>query len=259
MVTPSTKHFELYRNWVLGGYSSEFSVTFELKQHLVSQALDLVLRTMRIHLCPEGALPEDDCRELRNIKGRDPHESPLVPGAPSPAGEEILTIGGTIATGTTANNSDTSDFVWEPFHYSCHSRFDRFEGSRTIVHSVHTQRAATLPEWLPWWLLGAAAPIEPQYFRLGLEFFTSRFVITRLSFTPVVTDTFLIDCVDTTLSLKLRTEQPYWKPCNPFGKIALLRSLATGLETITGVSLPNLFARELSERGNLPPRSKLSP
>jgi hypothetical protein len=242
MFKPTTIHFELHRNWLVGGYSSEFSVTFDLKQYLVSRVLDLVTRTLKAHLCPAT----DFC-ELRNIKGRDPHEVPLIGGAPTLSGEEILCVGGNIATG-----SDGSGFVWDPFHYSFHSRFDRFEGSRTIVHSVHTQRAATVPEWLPWWLLGAAAPIEPRYFRLGLEFFTSRFVLTRLSFTPVVTDTFLIDCVDTTLSLKLRTEQPYWKPCNPFEKIALLRGLSTGLEKLTGASLPKLFAHQLSVRGNLP-------
>lgn len=250
-IKPLTINFELNRNWILGGYSSEFLVTFKLSPQLVSQALDLVARSVKAHL-----LAKDDFSELRNIKGRDPHQNPLIDGAPAPSGEELFVVGGMIATGENAHNSGAkdngvTDFVWEPFHYSCHSRFNRFEGSRTIIHSVQEQRSTTLPEWLPWWLLGAAAPIEPRYFRLGLEFFTSRFAITRLSFTPVVTETFLIDCVDAILALKLKTEQPYWKPCNPFEQIALLRTLSAGIEKLTGVSLATLFAQELSSRVNL--------
>lgn len=251
MPNPPTINFELDRNWILGGYSAGFLLRCELSPRRVSEALDLVARTVTAHLCTETGFGE-----LRNIKGRDPHEAPLLGGAPIPSGEELLTIGGSIATGAAPHDSYNNhgrvrDFIWEPFNYSCYSRFDRFEGSRTIIHSVQTQSAATVPPWLPWWLLGAAAPIEPRYFRLGLEFFSSRFVITRLSFTPIVTDTFLIDCVDTTLALKLKTEQPYWKPCNPFEKIALLRVLSEGFEKITGLALPTLFANELAKRGNL--------
>lgn len=231
-------HFELRRNWLLGGYSSEFSTSFQLKPHLASVALDVVARTLRSQICHEG-----EFHELRNIKGRDTHEAALLDGAPALVGEELFAVGGTIATG-----SDTQGFIWEPFHFSCHTRFNRFEGSRAIIHSAHISRAHTIPEWLPWWLLGAAMPIEPTYFRLGLEFFTSRFVITRLSFMPTVTDTFLIDLVGTTISITLRTEQPYWKPCNPFETNKTLHQLSLGLQSVTGTPLSAMFHSQLHAR-----------
>jgi hypothetical protein len=47
------------------------------------------------------------------------------------------------------------------------------------------------------------------------------------------------------LSIKLRTERPYWKPCNPFGNIAILRKISEALTEILGVSLEGEFVREL--------------
>ncbi len=227
---------ELERNWIFGGYSCDFSLKLELNPGLASTALDSVAHTLHAYLNKP-----DHSSEIINLKGRDPHEAPLRNGAPTLTGEELFSVGGQIATG-----SGTEGFIWEPFHYSCHTRFARFEGSREIIHSINSTRSETIPDWLPWQLLGAAAPIEPTYFRLGLEFFSSRFVLTRLSFTPVVTETFLIDLVGTTLSIKLRTEQPYWKPCNPFVNIALLHKLASALSPVTGEPLSDIFQRDLS-------------
>jgi hypothetical protein len=235
---PAPTTLELDRNWIFGGYSCEFSITLNLNPALASAALDIVAHTLYAHLsdanCPN---------EIKNIKGRDPHEAPLLNGAPALTGEELFSVGGRIAI-----DSGAEGFIWEPFHYSCHTRFSHFEGARAIVHSIHSSRSETIPDWLPWRLLGAAAPIEPTYFRLGLELFSSRFVITRLSFTPVVTETFLIDLVGTTVSIKLRTEQPYWKPCNPFVNIAILRKLAAELTPLTGRSIGDIFQRELNAR-----------
>jgi len=227
--------FSLRRNWIFGGYAAEFSLSLKLTPQLSSSILDHILRAIYSNLCQRG----DFC-ELRNVKGRDPHGALLLATAPALTGEELLAIGGRIATESTAGG-----FVWEPFHYVCHTRFERFEGSRTIVHTPHTTRTPSIPEWLPWWLLGAAAPIEPTYFRLGLELCTSRFVLTRLSFTPVVTDTFLLEVVDTTLSLTLTTEQPYWKPCNPFESSTILSLLSQQLQEPLGISLAKEFQREL--------------
>ena len=231
-------HFELHRNWLFNGYSSTFAATAQVKQHLVSAALDAVARVVH-----REVFRNEEPRELRNIKGRDPHEPALVNGGPPLTGEEIFTVGGMIATG-----ADEHGFVWEPFHYSCNSRFDRFEGARTIIHSTNVSRAPTLPEWLPWWMVGAAAPLEPRYLRLGLEFFTSRFAITRLSFVPVVTDTILIDLVNNTLSMKLKTEQQYWKPCNPFETNSILQRLSQELLCVTGTPLAALFDTHLRAR-----------
>lgn len=235
MTQQPTISFELRRNWIFGGYCCEFSFTTELAPDIASNALDVTAHILKSQLCKDGTF-----QELRNIKGRDYHEGVLLPGAPAPRGEELFAVAGSIATG-----SDQQGFTWEPFHYSCHSHFERFEGTRTVVHSPHIHRTQSIPEWLPWWMLGAGAPIEPTFFRLGLEFFTSRFVLTRLSFTPVVTETFLIDLVGTRLSLKLKTEQPYWKPCNPFESISILSSLESNFQPLLGESLSELFKVKL--------------
>lgn len=229
----------LQRNWIVGGYTSEFSISSAIAPDQASNILDHTARTLRTHICPEGS-----DAHLSNIKGRDPLEPLLLRGAPAPTGEELFAVGGRIAT-----DGSESGFTWAPFHYSRLTRFDHFEGSRTIVHSTHTTQTASIPEWLPWWLLGAAAPIEPSFFRLGLEFFTSRFVITRLSFTPIVTDTFLLEVVDGSLACKLKIERPFWKPTNPFEATPILRQLSNDVQKVCGISLSTTFYRELLARG----------
>ena len=235
----------LQRNWILGGYASEFLVSSKITQDQASDILDYTARTLRTHLCHDGSFTN-----LSNIKGRDPLEPVMLRGAPVPTGEELFAVGGRIATGTTE-----SGFIWDSFQYSCLTRFDHFEGARTIVHSTHTTQTPSIPEWLPWWLLGAAAPIEPSFFRLGLEFFTSRFVITRLSFTPIVTDTFLLEVVDGTLACKLKIERPFWKPTNPFETTPILRQLSNDLQKVCGISLSATFYKELLSQGQFSPQA----
>jgi hypothetical protein len=62
---------------------------------------------------------------------------------------------------------------------------------------------------------------------------------------PIVTDTFLIDLVGTTLSIKLKTEQAYWKPCNPFETNGVLRQLSLGLQPVTEEPLSATFQTQL--------------
>lgn len=242
---PTSTKLTLQRNWILGGYASEFLFSTSITHGQASDILDHTARALRTHLCHDGVFAN-----LNNIKGRDPLEPLLLTGAPVQTGEELFAVGGRIATGTTE-----SGFTWDPFHYSCLTHFDHFEGSRTIVHSTHPIQTPTIPEWLPWWLLGAAAPIEPNYFRLGLEFFTSRFVITRLSFTPIVTDSFFLDVVNGALSCKLKIERPFWKPTNPFESTPILRQLSNDLQKVCGLSLSTTFYQELLSKARFPARS----
>jgi len=236
---PTRTELTLQRNWILGGYTAEFSVSTEIAPHQASDVLDHAARALQTHICHKGSFTH-----LNNIKGRDPLDTLMLKEAPALTGEELFAVGGRIATG-----SSESGFVWDPFHYSCTTRFDHFEGARTIVHSTHITQTASIPEWLPWWLLGAVAPIEPSYFRLGLEFFTSRFVITRLSFIPIVTDSFFLEVLDGALSCKLKIERPFWKPTNPFETVPILRQLASDLQKVCGLSLSTTFYQELLSQG----------
>ena len=235
MTPPPEVKLTVTRNWLFGGYTAELYVTQSLPSANLPLLVERMCSVLRARLTPGG-----DFNELKDIKGREPQEPSLLSTSSSPNGEELIFISGEIAT-----EPSESDFIWEPFQFSCHSRFDRFEGSRSIIHKALTSKTDSIPKWLPWWILGSAAPIKLEHFRLGLEFFTSRFVLTRLSFTPIVSETLLVEANKNSLSIKLRTERPYWKPCNPFENIAMLRKISEAITEILGVSLEGEFVREL--------------
>jgi hypothetical protein len=235
MTPPPEVQLTVSRNWLFGGYTAEVNIMQSLATSQLPSLVEKVSSALKPHLTQRNAR-----NELKDIKGREPHEAPLLSAAPAPSGEELLLISGKIAT-----EPRDDDFNWEPFQFSCHTQFERFEDPRSIIHRAITSKTDSIPQWLPWWMLGSAAPIKLEHFRLGLEFFTSRFVLTRLSFTPIVSETLLIEADQNRLAIKLRTERPYWKPCNPFGNIAILRKISEALTEILGVSLEGEFVREL--------------
>ena len=177
--------------------------------------------------------------ELSNLKGRERSEATLT-GAPQPQDGEVLSLGGLIATSSTKDS-----FSWTPFRFSCVTHFLRFEGSNQIIHAPDLYKSNSIPDWFPWWLLGAAAPIQIEYLRLGLENFSSRFSIARFGATPVVSDTLLVDADQESLTLSLSTQQPRWRPCNPFETLTVFRQVALALEKVCGYSLSESFVREL--------------
>jgi hypothetical protein len=181
------------------------------------------------------------------MKGRET-EQVLLTASPAPLSDEIFTIGGTIATA-----GDSSEFVWTPFRFSILSHFNRFEGSSDIVFSLQQSRSDTIPSWLPWWLLGAAAPIRVEYLRLGLEAFTSKFSISSFGSIPVVSDSLLIDLAHDTLAIKLTTDQLRRRRFyNPFESIPAFKHISTAINSVLGLSLSTTFAEELQSTGAIP-------
>lgn len=226
------------RNWLLGGYEA----TFALQRPLLASEIPATTHSLLsgLHrLCGELTTTN----EILNLKGRESSEV-LLANCPPPLPDEVVTIGGTIATGENANG-----FVWTPFRFSLVSYFARFEGSSSIVFSLQPSRTDSLPEWLPWWLLGAAAPLRVDYMRLGLEVFTSKFSISSFGSIPAVSDSLLIDIAHGTLALKLTTQQRRKGRCNPFESVIAFKQISDALASFFGAPLSSQFASELEATG----------
>jgi hypothetical protein len=226
------------RNWFLGGYKAEFNSSVPLTADLVPNTVDQLLRALQQILSTRSP-----SLETYNLKGRDAGDT-ILSDLPAPHTDELLAIGGTIAT-----RPSNTGFEWSPFHYSIHSKFLRFEGPSTIVFSWHHSCSESIPSWLPWWLLGAAAPIRIEYCRVALELFTNRFSIARLGVAPVVSESLLVDINDRVCAVRLTSEQPRWVACNPFETSSAFKQLAAAIERATQLPLAQLFANELAASG----------
>jgi hypothetical protein len=224
--------FSLKRNWILGGFTAEASYTCALSLADLSALIDAALRAICDHLPTNQAL---------DSKGRN-HLDTLLSGIPGEPEGEIFRVGGEIAIG-----HSTTDFEWSPFDVSCHSQFKEFQGNHHIIHSLTHHRSATLPEWLPWRLVGAAAPIRPRYCRLGLERFQSRFTWASFGYLPQVTDSLLLDATDSTVMIRLVIERRSWKPTEPFAEFPLFASIAAALRSSLCCDIASLFQEDLAQ------------
>jgi hypothetical protein len=227
------------RNWFLGGYHAQFSFQAELPNERVPHVIHALLQALR-KVLPQSQLPT----QMVNIKGRTP-QSGTTSGSYLPPPDEVLTIGGTIATAPSA----ATDFEWMPFRFSISSRFAHFEGASKMAFTFEPTKTISLPDWLPWWLLAAAAPIQLQYCRIGLEVFTAKFSIARFGFAPVVSESLYLEIEDNTLSLSLHTQQPRWERANPLISVPQFRELVAALDPSLGIHLAEQFATELKSSG----------
>jgi hypothetical protein len=234
--TSIERTFSLQRNWILGGFTAEQSYARALSPIQLSDVIDTTLRALHDHLPSVEAL---------DFKGRNHHDT-LLQGIPGEAEGEVFRIGGEIATGHTPTN-----FEWSHFEASCHSQFKEFQGNHHIAHAVKHYHTATVPDWLPWRLLGAAAPIRPRYFRLGLERFQSRFTLASLGYLPQVTDSLLLDATDSTIVIKLVIERRAWKLTDPFAEFPVFGGIAAALRQSLSLDMGALFHEELAQATGL--------
>ncbi len=234
--TVTDQTFSLKRNWILGGFTVEHSHTCVLSHAQLSDLIDTTLNAVHSYLPSAQTL---DC------KGRNHYDS-LLPGIPGEADGEVFRVGGEIATGHTSTG-----FEWSQFEASCHSQFKAFEGNHHIAHALNHHQTATVPEWLPWRLLGAAAPIRPRYFRLGLERFQSRFTLASFGYLPQVTDSLLLDATDSTLMIKVAIERRAWKPTDPFEEFPPFSAIAAALRRSLSLDIAAHFREELALRSGL--------
>ena len=229
---PSEQKLSLRRNWILGGYTAELTYSLTLTPSQLSDVVDTCLAALHKHASSSSAL---------DFKGRN-HFDSIIAGIPGEADGEIFRLGGLIATGSSA-----TDFEWSPFEASYHSEFKEFEGNHHITHTLVHHRSDAVPEWLPWRLLGAAAPIRPRYLRIGIERFQSRFHTLSFGYLPQVTDSLLIDALESKLSLRFVTERRKWQATQPFAEFPLFAAIAEALQLSLGLSIDSLFRTELAK------------
>lgn len=232
-------HCTIRRNWILGGYAAEYTHSLGVQASQFSDLANEILHALHDHLLMEGG-----GGTLRDFKGRNRSDT-LLSGIPGEAEDEIFRVGGAIAT-----EERGDDFEWSPFDVSCHASFNAFEGTHHIRYNTAIHRTDPVPPWLPWRLLGAAAPIRLAYCRVGLERFRSKFTLSSVGFMPQVTDTFLLDATEGTVSLKIATEQSTWKPANPIEEIPLFSGIDRALRSSLNVNLAASFYEELVRAGS---------
>jgi hypothetical protein len=229
-------HCTIHKNWILGGYSAEYSHTLEVNGSGLSDLIDQLIRALHDYLGVQGVRAS-----LRDFKGRNRGDK-LLSEIPGEGEDELFRVGGSIATDPAGD-----DFEWSPFDLTCRAVFSAFEGTHHIRHSTDLQRSDSLPPWLPWELIGAAAPIRPSYCRVGLERFQSRFTLSSIGFMPQVTDSFLLDATGGTAQVRIITEQRSRKPCNPTEEIPAFGALATALQKALGFDLKESFRDSLAK------------
>lgn len=226
------------RNWIVGGYSAEY---------VHSEAIDLVslslLTDQLLTTISDQLRLTENAAEVVDIKGRNQFDT-LLPDVPPPHRDEIFKVGGEIAT-----TQRGQAFEWTPFEAACHAEFRDFEATHHIRHTLRVHKGRTVPEWLPWRLLGQAAPIRPSYFRLGLERFHSRFTFASLGYLPQVTDSILIDASRTSFSVQVSTEQRRWKAYNPFQEIAIFAAIHQALKASLHFDVSASFTEHLLASG----------
>jgi hypothetical protein len=222
-------HVTMYRiwqkkRWLPLGYTTTFEGQYDISSIQLSELIERC----------SAILSKDILRSatLVNLKGHDPGETPLLEQSHPPTNSDILTIAGDIATKEAPN-----DFLWEPFRISVTSEFDRFEGARDIIHSHTLSRSKSVPSWLPWKLLGTAAPIRPDYLRIGLDHYTSPFTLLRLGFIPTVTSSLRLEANESTLKCKLSFESRFKLHKIPLASIPTFRTIISAIDQISTISI----------------------
>lgn len=235
---------DIKRNWLLGGYSAEYRYSRPCDPPTLSSLIHALLPLLHAHFhFVRDAARVVDCKGRNQFDQLLPSLSPPH-RLPPPHRDEVFKVGGVIASSARGN-----DFEWSPFEATCSAEFKDFVDTHHIAHAFHVHRSSTLPEWLPWRLIGAAAPIRPHYFRLGLELFQSRFTVASFGYLPQVTDSLLIDASSDTIMIRLTTEQRRWRRSNPFTEKPLLAEVASALKSVVGEDLVERFERELVAAG----------
>jgi hypothetical protein len=195
MTTATSSSFSVRRQWLFGRYAT----TYEVSLHSDLISLSKVINGFVQLILPIIYSPSTHSHPS-DIKGRDSAEC-LLPELPQPLQDEVLRVGGRIAGGDNIINFD-----WEPFDISCSSHFEGFSDSGGILYSARTNRSHTIPSWLPLRLIGAAAPIQPTFFRFGCEHFRPVRTFASLGSAPQVTESLLIDCSESACAVRIIIE-----------------------------------------------------
>lgn len=168
-------------------------------------------------------------KSVLDIKGRDPDTlmDQNVTEVFRPKGEELFFLSGKVMLFRRKEEE-----IWEPFDVRVHTAFDRFVGNHHIVHGVSTIRSGALPSFVDVIDLGRTFPISPEYFRLGLEFFSSSFISASLGFAPTVKETLLLESTSERTLIGISAEGLKNKESFPLSKGQYAETIAGILQEV---------------------------
>jgi hypothetical protein len=229
----STLHFK--RNWLLGGYSAEYTLSLSIEIGWLS---DLVAEFLE-KVVPLATTAEKPLSML-DLKGRNPQDL-LLPGLVLPGEDELFLFTGDIAT-----DWEGGDFIWSPFTVSGGSTFASFEGAHHITSSLAVHRSPSIPEWLPTLLLGRSIPLLPRFFRFGVEHFRSNFISAALGYAPSVTESFLLDATSDQVMVRVIVDSRSNRDEDCFASVPILGAASNALKRSLGADIGFDFATRLA-------------
>lgn len=219
------------------GYNSAYSLSLPLSTCEISAVLNCSIDLLPPHAFDRGS--------VLNIKGRDglAESSSELPHSLRPRGEELLLIQGKVFLA----EDSAGKLIPETFSVRLSTKFQSFEGKH-IRHLVHEERTGSLPDWLRCKDLPNAFPLEIEYFRLGIEYFTPKLITGLIGFTPTVTDSLSIELYRQELKLSIQFDSKRRRQFIPFDDKPTLGSLADGLKHILDLDLRADYIAQLTNK-----------
>ena len=231
---------QVYHPLFQPGFTSEYEMSCQLEPYSVSVLTDMIVNEL---------LPEESLREelLTDLKGRDaqlPAEENIPPDW-LPIGEEIFFAAGKIfpEDDPVGQKALADDFV-----VRLSSSFSSFQGEHHIVHSTQLFRSSVLPPFVRMNQLGRAFPMQISAVRMGLEMFESRRTLVSAGFSPVATQTLLLECYGDRAFLKITAEGLKEKYGLPLLRNGMLERLDAVTQRLCGTAVSADYAAHLQEK-----------
>lgn len=152
---------------------------------------------------------------IEDMRGR-PSESfsnKQVQDRLKPGEEELFFTNGVIfdtpATLDEYEKVSTEELPSTAFSYRVSTRFDRFDGSRHIVHQFVPSGTSPVTSLMPPLSVSAICqciPLRLDYIRVGIEFFKGRFFGAMLGSAPVIFNRFYLEISPERIQLKSKSE-----------------------------------------------------
>lgn len=183
------------------GFACEYLFSTPLVKFQLSEVTDYILR----HFIPAGLL---EAPAVTDLKGRDAGRMIACDEYHHrvPARDELLYLAGELYFPNLDAAAAEPGLVTEGFEVSLRTPFKEFEGSQHIVHSVETTRHGALPDYVPLRCIGRIIPAKVTVLRFAIDVFHAKFFSSFIGFSPVVTQSLLIDADTQNFALQIAAE-----------------------------------------------------
>ena len=203
------------------GFSAEYKLEADMPRFQMPLIIDFSLR----RLLPAAAAAGNG--ELSNLKGRDPAAliNDAISSDDKPQCDEIFFLSGFRFVEECRSPDGSENYSMQPFALRMHTVFKEFIGAHRIVYTVQEIREGAFPEEVPTLDLGRAFPLAPRLMRVGIDLFKSRFLAAALGFTPVVSESLLLECSESSFCMQIRAEGLSEKSSLPLQHEGMLEKL----------------------------------